>query len=292
MGCTLCPRKCNVDRDQQQGFCGMTNRLMAAKAFLHIYEEPIISGINGSGTIFFSGCSLRCSFCQNDAISHDCAGKEISQERLCDVMLELQSQGAHNINLVNPTHFSSQITECLMAVKSKLKIPIVWNSSGYERVETLMGLEGLVDVYLPDLKYFSPKLSALYSGASDYFDFASRAVLEMYRQVGGVVLSEEGLITKGLVVRHLVLPNCTHDSVKVLDWLCKSIPGDAYTSLMAQYTPTERVKGINGLNRRLTEREYDFIVGKLHDMGFENGFVQDLESASLKYTPVFDLIGL
>lgn len=292
MECKICPRNCGIDRTESRGFCGMGRLPYAAKAYLHPFEEPILSGTRGSGTIFFSGCNLKCRYCQNYPISHGKIGAEITEERLSELYLSLQVMGAHNINLVNPTHFTESIINSIKRVKTEISIPFVWNSSGYERTETLRELEGLIEVYLPDLKYVSPNLSSRYSFAEDYFEYASQAILEMYRQVGGVRTDQQGLIEKGLIIRHLVLPNASHDSIKVLEWIQANIPNDAYISLMGQYTPTGEAAGIRGLNRRITRREYDLVVGRLHELGLENGFVQDLASADMKYTPEFDLSGL
>lgn len=292
MICEACPRNCGVDREKNVGFCRMGELPKAARASLHFYEEPCISGTRGSGTVFFSGCSLRCRFCQNYSISHGGYGQIISIERLSEIFLELQEQGAHNINLVNPTIFYRSIIRSIEKIKHKISIPFVWNSSGYEKAETIKELEGYIDVYLPDLKYFSPKLSYLYSGAEDYFKYASEAILEMYRQVGGVRLNDQGIIEKGLIIRHLILPNSAHDSVKILKWIHDNIPSDAYISLMSQYTPIDPVKDFPGLGRRITKKEYDFVVEKLHELGLKNGYVQGLDSACLKYTPAFDLSGI
>jgi len=290
--CKICPRQCGVDRNKGVGFCGQGEKPAAARAALHYYEEPVISGCKGSGTIFFSGCSLKCCYCQNYPISHGNAGKTITVERLSEIYLELQDQGAHNINLVNPTIFTQPIIESIRDVKHRMKIPFIWNSSGYELAESLRMLEGLIEVFLPDLKYVSPKLSALYSGAADYFQYASQAVLEMYRQAGGVRLNQDGMIEKGLIIRHLVLPNSTHDSIKVLQWIKDNIPEDAYISLMSQYTPIPQTSGMKFLNRRLSRREYHLVVQKLQELDFKNGFIQSLESACPEYTPEFDLSGL
>jgi putative pyruvate formate lyase activating enzyme len=270
----------------------MGQAVFAARAMLHYFEEPIISGTRGSGTVFFSGCPLRCCFCQNYPISHGGMGKEISVERLTEIYKELQGQGAHNINLVNPTHFSCAILESLERSRGDITIPFVWNSSGYERVETLKCFEGHIQVYLPDLKYMSPALSALYSGARDYFDYAGKAILEMYRQVGPVCLNAEGVIEKGLIIRHLVLPNATHDSIKLLYWMKENLPDDITISLMGQYTPFPDHKLPKGLQRKLTSREYGLVVETLYKLGFKYGFIQDLESASTSYTPQFDLTGV
>ena len=292
MICSVCPRLCGTVRQNEIGYCGMGDLPMAAKAVLHPYEEPVLSGSRGSGAVFFSGCNLKCCYCQNYTISHGKVGKPITIERLSEIYLELQDKGAHNINLVNPTLFTEPVIRSIEAVKHRMNIPFVWNSSGYERVESLKKLEKLIEVFLPDLKYVSAKLSALYSGAGDYFKYASQALIEMYRQVGGVRLNQEGLIQKGLIIRHLILPNATHDSLRVLGWIHDNIPNDAYISLMSQYTPTPNAHHFRGLDRRLTKREYDLVVRRLHELGLTNGFVQDLDSACSEYTPEFDLTGV
>lgn len=264
----------------------------AARAALHYYEEPVISGHRGSGTVFFSGCNLRCCYCQNAPISLGGKGQELSIERLAEIYLELETQGAHNINLVNPTHFTAAVIKSIEAIKGQITIPFVWNSSGYESVDVLKTLEGLIDIYLPDLKYVSPVVAKLYSGAEDYFHYASQAVLEMYRQVGGVRLNAGGIIEKGLIIRHLVLPNSTHDSVKVLEWIKSHLPEDVYVSLMGQYTPPLDRPVPKSLNRRLTHREYQLVVQKLHDLGIKKGFIQGLDSACSDYTPDFNFEGI
>jgi len=287
--CNACPRGCNALRnDVGKGICRMGMNPVLARAALHFDEEPVISGTRGSGAVFFSGCALRCRFCQNYPISHENMGREITVERLREIYFELIDQGAHNINLVNPTHFSEAILESL---KGGLPVPVVWNTGGYERVETIRRLEGSVQVYLPDLKYVSSELSRKYSAASDYFDFAAPALREMLRQTGPVELDDDGIIRRGVIVRHLILPGCTEDSMRVLDWIADNLPG-AWVSLMAQYLPFGKVEGMDQLNRRLDPEEYERVVDHLMALGLEDGFVQELSSSDEKYIPAFDLTGV
>lgn len=288
MNCTLCPRMCAVDRENAQGYCGVGVNPVVARVAPHYDEEPCISGTCGSGTVFFSGCPLRCAFCQNAEISHGCFGKEIDIAGLRRAFEKLIDAGCHNINLVNPTHYAHAI---LKALEPPLHVPVVWNSSGYERVETLRALEGRVQVFLPDLKYVDSSLSARYSGAPDYFEFASKALLEMYRQAGTPQLDDDGLIRRGLIVRHLILPGCAQDSMRVLDWTADNLPG-AWVSLMAQYTPAGRASDFPEIDRRLTRKEYGRVVDHLFKLGLEEGYVQELSSADERYVPAFDLTGV
>ncbi len=261
---------------------------VVARAASHYDEEPVISGDHGSGAIFFSGCSLRCCFCQNYPISHDGFGREITVKRLREIYNELIGQGVHNINLVNPTHFADAILESL---DGGLPVPVVWNSGGYERMETLRRLEGRVQVYLPDLKYLDSASARRYSSAPDYFDYAAPALREMLRQTGPVELYEDGIIRRGTLVRHLILPGCADESMKILDWIAENLPG-AWVSLMAQYLPFGDVAGVDQLDRRLTQEEYDRVVDHLIALGLEDGFVQELSSSDEKYIPSFDLTGV
>ena len=240
--CFLCPRDCGADRARgETGFCREGNDIRIARYSLHAWEEPVISGTHGSGTIFFSGCNLKCEFCQNRVISHGGKGETISVERLCEIMLELQAMGAENVNLVTPTHFADKIAEALRSVRGKLSIPVVYNSSGYEKVETLKMLEGLVDIYLPDYKYFSDELAVKYSSAKDYRVNAEAAILEMFRQTGEAVI-EDGIMKKGIIIRHLVLPSCRRDSMAVLERIAEILPKDKIlVSVMSQYTRSEGV---------------------------------------------------
>ena len=290
--CNICPRRCNVSRDGRVGFCGVPAEIHVSRVSLHKWEEPPVSGKNGSGTIFFTGCNLRCVFCQNKRISgsSDLLSGAVSMtpEELCDAMLRLQDEGAHNVNLVTPTHYSEGIIKALQIAKPRLSIPVVYNSSGYESVDTLKRLSGLVDVYLPDLKYFSSELSAKYSGAADYFEVASRALTEMLSQVGEAMF-EDGLIKRGVIVRHLVLPGCRKDSIKVLEALSELMPTDKIKlSLMRQFTPDFVDKDrYPELRRRVTTFEYDSVVRRAGELGFD-GYIQSAESATSEYTPSFN----
>lgn len=268
----------------------MGENITAAKAYLHKYEEPPISGSIGSGTVFFSGCNLSCVFCQNEVISHDRFGKQITPEQLSDVFLSLEQKGAHNINLVTPSHFSFSILKALDIAKPKLKIPIVFNSSGYEKTKTLKLWDGYIDIYLPDLKYCSSVLSKKYSAAENYFAFANQAILEMKRQVGDLIYKDNGLLKKGLIIRHLILPSCYKDSIKILKWISQNISGDFLVSIMNQYTPNNRVKGTE-LDRRVSTYEYKKVLSYADELGL-NGFSQMRESANNVYTPDFNLEGI
>ena len=296
MQCTLCPRKCRADRGNgERGFCGETAQLTAARASLHLWEEPCISGTRGSGAVFFSGCVLRCVFCQNYDISSRGVGKPITVERLCGIFLELQAQGAHNINLVNPTHFTPQVIRALEAAKARgLTLPVVWNSGGYELPETLRLLEGLVDVYLPDVKYYSDELARRLSAAPDYFETAMAALDEMLRQTGAPVFSPEGLLLKGVVARHLVLPWEYRDSIEVIKRLGERFGGKILFSLMSQYTPFGRVRtdpAFSRMNRRITTFEYQKALDAALEAGL-TGYMQEKSSAKEEYTPEFDFTGI
>ena len=288
--CMLCPRGCAVDRENGElGFCLQGSEMRVARSGLHFFEEPCISGKHGSGTVFFSGCSLRCVFCQNRDISRsENLGKTVTVDQLCEIMLSLESEGAHNINLVTPTHFADKIAETLEKIKGRLGIPVLYNSSGYERVETIRRLEGLVDIYMPDFKYYSSELSSEYSSAPDYCERASEAILEMYRQVGKYRFDGEGMLSGGLLVRHLVLPSCRKDSIEVLRHLARLLPpSDILLSVMSQYTPEFALGcGYKNLERRVTSFEYSSVVEEADRLGFE-GFAQGRASASSVYTPDF-----
>lgn len=288
-GCILCPRQCGVDRTERVGYCGSGSLPKVARAAKHHWEEPCISGTEGSGTVFFSGCTLGCVFCQNREISRGGTGREVTVEHLADIFKRLEGQGVHNLNLVTPTHFTPQILQALEL--SKPTVPVVMNCGGYERVETLRQWEGKVQVYLPDLKYFSPELSAKYSAAPDYFAVASKAIMEMHRQQPQLVW-EGDLLKSGLIIRHLVLPGCMKDSLKVLDFLDKNLPKDSFLlSLMSQYTPTENCKQFPEINRRVTTYEYRKVADRAAELGF-SGFAQDRRSAKEEYTPPFNLEGV
>ncbi len=293
--CTLCPRNCHADRlSGQTGYCGQTAELTAARAALHFWEEPCISGSAGSGAVFFSGCSLQCVFCQNHPIALGKSGRKISVERLAEIFLELQAKGAANINLVTPSHFIPQI--CLglkLAKQGGLCLPIVYNSSGYENVASLQLLEGLVDIYLPDLKYFSPETAAKYSHAPDYFKMASSAIGEMFRQAGVPVFdSESGLLKRGVIVRHLLLPGQSADSKKILRYLHDTYHNDIYISIMNQYTPLPQAASFPELDRTITPEEYEKILDFADKIGIEQGYIQEGGTAVESFIPLFDGEGL
>lgn len=289
--CTLCPRMCRINRINSRGICGAGKSIRIAKASLHMWEEPCISGKNGSGAIFFSGCNLKCCYCQNHKISHGCFGKEISITQLSEIFLNLQDKGAENINLVSGTHFVPQIINALEKVKNKLNIPIVYNSSGYEYVETLRMLNGYIDIYLPDLKYFSPELSKKYSKVENYFEFASKAILEMNTQQPNLVWNGEKL-QKGLIIRHLILPRCRHDSLEIVNWINNNLPKNSFLfSLMSQYTPSYKSSEYPEINRKITTFEYKSVLKKIIDFDF-SGFTQERNSANKNYIPDFDLSGI
>ena len=289
MICNLCPRKCNVNRDLKSGFCGVSNTLKVARAQLHFWEEPIISGTNGSGTIFFSGCNLNCVYCQNYNISKENFGKDITTQRLAEIFKELENAGAHNINLVTPSHYVKQIVEALNIYKPK--IPVVYNTSGYDSVEELKMLEGYVDVYLTDLKYYSSELSQKYSSAKNYFEVCSLAIKEMIRQQPKNVM-ENGLIKKGVIIRHMVLPNCINDSFKVLDWIKNNLGEDVIVSVMGQYTPYFNASKFPEINRKLKPVEYKLVINHFNKLGLKNGFMQSLDSADENFIPPFNLEGV
>ena len=295
MNCRLCPRECNADRESgQKGYCGENNSLRVARAALHIWEEPCISGSAGSGTVFFSGCSLRCVFCQNIAISEGAVGKTITAKRRAGIFLELQEKGACNINLVTPSHFVPQIVHALEQAKADgLFLPIVYNTGSYEKVESLRLLEGLVDIYLPDLKYVSSRLSARYSNAPDYFTVASAAIAEMFRQVGKPMLdAKTGLLKRGIIVRHLLLPKRLADSKKVVDYLYRTYQDSVYLSIMNQYTPMRIFPDMPELNRRVSHKEYNALIDYCLSLGIQNAFVQEGGTASESFIPPFDLSGI
>lgn len=287
--CRLCPRDCGALRGETgEGFCRMGALPRIARAAPHYDEEPVVSGARGSGAVFFSGCSLQCCFCQNYALSHEGFGREVGVERLREIYFELIEQGVHNINLVNPTHYAHAIRASL---EGGLPVPVVWNSGGYEKVETLRAMEGRVQVYLPDLKYVDADSAGRYSGAADYFRFAAPALKEMLRQVGPVELDDDGLIRRGMIVRHLILPGRAEESMRVLDFIRAELPG-AWVSLMAQYLPFGDSAGVDELGRRLNQEEYDRVAAHLLELGLEDGFIQELSSSDEKYIPRFDLSGV
>lgn len=292
MVCNLCPRMCGAQRtaDRGEGYCRMGSTPVLARAALHHWEEPPISGTRGSGTIFFSGCSLGCVFCQNEEISHRDTGKTVSMERLGDICRELVEQGAHNLNFVTPTHYAHVVKELLEGYRPG--VPVVWNSGGYERVDTLRSVEGLVDIYLPDLKYLDGEVAGRYSAAPDYPDVAMVAIREMVRQVGPYELDGDGLLRKGVVIRHLLLPGQLAGAKRVMDWVAREFaPGTVLFSLMSQYTPWGRANEFPEIDRRLRASEIRAAQQYMDALGLE-GFVQDGESARREYTPEFDLTGI
>lgn len=282
MKCNICPRKCNVDRSKVCGYCGAKS-LKVAKVMLHHWEEPVISGTNGSGAIFFSHCNMKCIFCQNYQISHRGKGKEISINDLVQIFKDLEQKGAHNINLVTPSHYTAEIISALKIYKPC--IPVVWNSSGFESAETIAKLKGLVDVYLVDLKYCSPELSAVYSAAPNYFEEATLAIAQM-RKNQPIDVIENGLMKKGIIIRHMILPSHVKDSLAVLDWIAENLGTDTFISLMNQYTPC--FKACAPVDRKLDPLEYKIVVSHAIKLGFKNGFVQDKESATTQFIPDFD----
>lgn len=271
----------------------MSDEIYAAKAYLHKWEEPCISYKNGAGTVFFSGCSLRCVYCQNHVISNEGSGISISSDNLGDIFLSLQDKGADNIELVTPTHFVPQIITALERVRHRLHIPVIYNSGGYEKVSTIDMLNGYIDVYLPDIKYFSPEISMRYSSAADYFEYASEAVSAMINQVGKPVYNSDGGLVKGTIIRHLVLPSHRHDSIKIMEWIAENLPLDhILVSIMNQYTPFDFISdNFPELKRRLTKMEYNSVVKRASELGI-NGFTQERSSASAEYVPDFDFSGL
>ena len=287
--CELCPFKCKVNRlNGQIGRCKCTDKIKIALYSLHYYEEPCISGKEGSGTVFFSNCNLRCLFCQNYKISQEGKGYEISIEELADIFLKQQEAGANNINLVTPTMYVYHIIEAIRIAKRKgLKLPIVYNTNGYENVETIKKLDGYIDIYLPDLKYFYDDLGVKYSGVNNYFEIATKAILEMIKQVGKPEFDENGLIKKGTIIRHLILPGHIQNSKHILKWLKDNVENKAYISVMAQYFPTYKAKEDKYLNKKLSNKEYSQIENYLYTLNLENGYIQDLGKHEEEYVPDF-----
>ncbi len=292
--CTLCPRECKVNRlEGMRGYCGMDSRIRAARAALHMWEEPCISGKKGSGAVFFSGCGLRCCFCQNRDIAIGDSGKEITLSRLADIFLELEQKGAANLNLVTGAHYVPQIISALEIAKEKgFGLPVVYNSSGYEKVETLRMLDGYVDVYLPDMKYADGRLAAFFSHAEDYPRRAGAAIAEMVRQTGACQFKQEGYIRKGTIVRHLILPGHTKNSLAVLEYLHKTYGNDIFISVMNQYTPVWKQEKYQELNRKVTRREYEKVLNYAVELGIENGYFQEGETAKESFIPKFDYEGV
>lgn len=288
MGCVLCPRKCSVSRDKgEKGFCGAGNKVRIARADLHYWEEPCISGKNGSGTVFFSGCNLKCCFCQNHEISANCKGFNLDNNELAETFLMLQEKGAHNVNLVTGTPYIDHIVNALDIAGERLSIPVVYNCGGYESDEGLDMLKGKVDIFLPDLKYHSGELSRKYSSCTDYFEKASHALKRMVNMVGKPVFDDNGIMKRGVIVRHLVLPNCRHDSAEIIKWLSENFGQDEIlVSLMSQFTPVYKALEIKELNRRTSTFEYNYVCKLLEDSGFD-GFCQQRGSADESFIPEF-----
>lgn len=284
MGCELCPRRCGADRETRPGFCGLKKELRIARIAPHLWEEPPISGQRGTGAVFFSGCTLRCVYCQNGEISHGCAGRTFTPRELADALKRLTDLGMHTISLITGTPFVPQILEALALYRPPL--PLVWNSSGYETVETLRMLEGTVDVYLPDLKHYSARMGRLCAGAPDYFATASAAIREMCRQTGSPVLGEDGILQRGTLIRHLILPGLTGESMKLLTWIRDTLPEGTPVSLMRQYIPCNGVS-VPGLDRRITEQEYRRVLAHMQALGLP-GFLQEAEAADRDFIPVFN----
>ena len=289
--CTLCPHNCKVNRlEGKKGRCKCDNTLKIALASLHMFEEPCISGTNGSGTVFFTNCNLNCIYCQNYEISQGGKGKEITIQTLADIFIKQQEKGAHNINLVTPTMYVYQIIEAIkIARKNGLKIPIIYNSNGYENVETIKMLNGYIDVYLPDLKYYTNELSKKYSNVDNYFEVATNAIKEMYSQVGNAIFDDNGIIQKGVIIRHLVLPNHIQNTKNILKWINENLPKDIYVSVMAQYFPTYKAKNDSLINRKLNKKEYKEVFNYLYSLDLQNGYIQELGSHEEEYVPDFNL---
>ena len=287
----ICPHECGINRTKNQiGRCKSTDKIKIALYSIHKFEEPCISGENGSGTVFFSNCNLNCIYCQNYEISQEGKGKEISVEELADIFIKQQNRKAENINLVTPTSYTLQIIEAIKIAKKRgLNIPIIYNTNGYEKVETLKLLEGYVDVYLPDLKYYDDELGKKYSKVDKYFEIAVKAIKEMYRQVGSPKLDERGMIKSGLMIRHLVLPNNIENSKKILKWIKENIDENVYVDIMAQYFPTYKAKESKDLNRKLTKEEYKEIEEYVYDLNIINGYMQDLGEHEEEYVPKWEI---
>ena len=287
--CTICPHNCKIDRTKNPGRCKSTDKIKIALYSIHNFEEPCISGEKGSGTIFFSNCNMNCVFCQNYEISQLGRGNEITIEELADIMIKQQDRNVQNINLVTPTSYTLHIIEAIKIARKKgLKIPIVYNTNGYESIETLKLLEGYVDIYLPDLKYYYNDLAKKYSKIDNYFEIATKAIQEMYRQVGVPVLDENGVMKKGLMIRHLILPNEVQNSKKVLKWIKENIDSNVYVSIMAQYFPTYKAKEIPELARKITKEEYEKVENYLYELDLENGYIQELGEHEEEYVPTWE----
>ncbi len=289
--CTLCPRKCLVNRlAGELGFCNSSMEVKISKVSLHLWEEPCISGTLGSGTVFFSNCNLKCVFCQNHSISDDGIGKIVSIDRLSEIFLEQQMRGAHNINLVTPTHYVPQIIEALKIAKRRgLNIPILYNSNAYESIDTIKALSGLIDVYLPDLKYYKDKYALKYSSAPNYFNVASEVITEMLSQVGDAKFDDAGLIQSGVIIRHLMLPGLLFDSKKIIDFIHSSFNESVYISVMNQYTPMHKADKYTEINKILNPNHYDALIDYCINLGITKCFVQESGTASEDFVPDFDL---
>ena len=287
--CTICPHNCKINRSKNPGRCKSTDKIKIALYSIHNFEEPCISGEKGSGTIFFSNCNMNCVFCQNYEISQLGRGKEITIEELANIMIKQQERNVQNINLVTPTSYALHIIEAIKIARKKgLKIPIVYNTNGYESVETLKLLEGYIDIYLPDLKYYYDDLAKKYSKVDNYFEIATKAIQEMYRQVGVPVLNENGVMKKGLMIRHLILPNEVQNSKKVLKWIKENIDSKVYVSIMAQYFPTYNAKEIPEIARKITKEEYEKVENYLYELDLENGYIQELGEHEEEYVPTWE----
>ena len=289
--CTICPHKCNVNRlEGKKGRCRCDDKIKIALASIHNFEEPCISGHNGSGTIFFSNCNLSCIFCQNYEISQQGKGKEITIEHLADIFIKQQEKGVNNINLVTPTMYVPQIIEALkISKKMGLKIPVIYNSNGYENVETIRKLEGYIDIYLPDLKYYSDEISKKYSGIDNYFSTAIKAIKEMQRQVGNPVFDDDGILKRGVIIRHLILPNHILNTKKILKYIKENFDENTYISVMAQYFPAYKAKENSKINRKISRKEYNEVEKYLYLLNLNNGYIQDRGEHEEEYVPNFDL---
>lgn len=286
--CNLCPRNCLIDRNKKIGICGMKDKMVIARASLHMWEEPCISGEFGSGTIFFSGCNLKCIFCQNREISTKLVGREVTVEEFSIICLNLQKKGANNINLVTPTHFVPLIVEGITLARRKgLIVPIVYNTSSYETKETIQMLDGIVDIYLPDLKYYDDSYAIKYSHAPNYFKVATEAIQEMIKQVGKPIFDENGMMKKGVIVRHLMMPGLIEDTKQILNYLYKTYQNSIYISIMNQYTPIRNFKKYPELNQKVSEEDYDKVVDYALDLGIKNAFIQEGDTASSSFIPDF-----
>lgn len=288
--CRMCPRECGVNRYEQAGICGSNANVKVALSSLHFFEEPCISGTNGSGTIFFSNCNLKCIYCQNYKISHEGYGKEITIDQLSEIFLKQQKKGAHNINLVTPSTYVYQIIEAIKTAKEKgLAIPIIYNSSGYESIDTLKLLNGYIDVYLPDFKYFDNEIGLKFSKVNDYFNVAANAIMEMHNQVGNPIFNNDDIIQKGVIIRHMILPGNIKNSKNILEWISNNLQDDVYVSIMAQYFPAYKAKNDTIINRKITHKELDIVRKYINKFNLTNGYIQKLGKHEEEYVPNFDL---